>query len=739
MLVGSSAHATDKAGCPSDPARSLGDLSGPWQLFVDDYLIAESANLVRTYHAFEKYPGNPVAAIAGWMPGGRGTILPKEDGTGWIRFATGRATVSSSDLIHWGDRTSAKPEAEGSGVSVMHTPWDKGREYKMVTYQHDRGSPFTAFHGFYSPDGITSWTPVETNPLMRAKADTLQFGWDPLKKRYFGTMKIWTDVRGAMRRCVGYTTSSKFNTGWSDAQMILIPDTVDDHCATEPTQRTDFYSFSTFAYQTMYLGLVEVFRVTDGHFAEGLRRDPADGHIRIELLTSRDGTTWERVANRVPILPEGPLGSWDGGMIKIPSHPVVDGEQIKLVYSAGFYSHGYGRGGYPTHGSADDKQSGLGLATLRKDGWASLDAGRYEGTVTTKVLRGAEGPLAVNFLTARGKAYGTGWLKVEVLDEHGKPISGYSLADCNVLRGDHLNQVVTWKTREALPTGRPIRLRFVMTDARLYSFRAGNAVEVDAAIREVKSVHTFEEVNVPGIYFQNDASIDRDQSRAAFGTASVHFGDGPDKLELVAGNPRPPQKDVRGNGLELDNTFRLGTRFTLAAQVCVRDKGGPQRLFSAFDPYPERGAENQPPLDRQGWIGSRELILDFDPSGSGENKCVRFVVKGQSITAPGSFTTGKYHHLAATYDDGSVALYLDGEKIGAGRAPAGPVSLLVNLRVGTDSGPFSDRFRGTAPSRQLKGNVDDVVVLGRALQPEEIKALRVKGATVFFNSGNSRP
>ena len=42
------------------PVRALGDLTGPWQLFVDDYLVAEKTNVVRAYHPFTKYAGNPV-------------------------------------------------------------------------------------------------------------------------------------------------------------------------------------------------------------------------------------------------------------------------------------------------------------------------------------------------------------------------------------------------------------------------------------------------------------------------------------------------------------------------------------------------------------------------------------------------------------------------------------------------------------------------------------------------------
>ena len=36
-------------------AKSLGDLTGPWHLFLDDYLVKSKVNIVRTYHPFVKY------------------------------------------------------------------------------------------------------------------------------------------------------------------------------------------------------------------------------------------------------------------------------------------------------------------------------------------------------------------------------------------------------------------------------------------------------------------------------------------------------------------------------------------------------------------------------------------------------------------------------------------------------------------------------------------------------------
>jgi len=40
--------------------RPLGDLRGPWILFVDDHCVAEMINVKRTLHAFVRHDGNPL-------------------------------------------------------------------------------------------------------------------------------------------------------------------------------------------------------------------------------------------------------------------------------------------------------------------------------------------------------------------------------------------------------------------------------------------------------------------------------------------------------------------------------------------------------------------------------------------------------------------------------------------------------------------------------------------------------
>lgn len=72
-------------------------------------------------------------------------------------------------------------------------------------------------------------------------------------------------------------------------------------------------------------------------------------------------------------------------------------------------------------------------------------------------------------------ASAAGSIRCEVQDEAGKAIPGYSLAECDEVIGDSLNQPVRWKGSSELKplAGKPIRLRFEIKDADLYSLRFG--------------------------------------------------------------------------------------------------------------------------------------------------------------------------------------------------------------------------------------------------------------------------
>ena len=111
---------------------------------------------------------------------------------------------------------------------------------------------------------------------------------------------------------------------------------------------------------------------------------------------------------------------------------------------------------------------GIGLATIRRDGFISLRAGARSASVTTKVLRFNGNRLTVNALTQGG-----GHVVVELQDAVGNPIPGFAMADCEGLAGEEVDRVVRWKRGSAVSglAGRPIRMRFVLRDADLFSIK----------------------------------------------------------------------------------------------------------------------------------------------------------------------------------------------------------------------------------------------------------------------------
>jgi hypothetical protein len=105
---------------------------------------------------------------------------------------------------------------------------------------------------------------------------------------------------------------------------------------------------------------------------------------------------------------------------------------------------------------------------LRIDGFVSATADATPGELVTKPLTFAGSKLTLNVsTTARGSA------KVELQDAHGKPIPGFTLDDCTEIVGDKIALDVAWKGNPSLTSlvGKPLRLRFVMKECDLYSFR----------------------------------------------------------------------------------------------------------------------------------------------------------------------------------------------------------------------------------------------------------------------------
>ena len=107
--------------------------------------------------------------------------------------------------------------------------------------------------------------------------------------------------------------------------------------------------------------------------------------------------------------------------------------------------------------------------TLRIDGFVSLAAPLSGGELVTAPLRFEGNRLSLNLSTSAA-----GSIRVEIQDVKGKPIPGYTFADAHELYGDSLNLAAAWKEHETDVShlaGKPIRLRFVVRDADLYSYQ----------------------------------------------------------------------------------------------------------------------------------------------------------------------------------------------------------------------------------------------------------------------------
>jgi hypothetical protein len=121
-------------------------------------------------------------------------------------------------------------------------------------------------------------------------------------------------------------------------------------------------------------------------------------------------------------------------------------------------------GGWTQGGKADRFRR----YSLRIDGFVSVNAPLSGGEVTTKPLTFAGSKLAINYATSAA-----GSVRVELQSSDGKPLESFALADCPEIFGDHIERVVEFKTGGDVSrlAGKPVRLRFALKDADIYSFQ----------------------------------------------------------------------------------------------------------------------------------------------------------------------------------------------------------------------------------------------------------------------------
>ncbi|MBP86915.1 MAG: hypothetical protein CMJ64_09385 [Planctomycetaceae bacterium] len=135
---------------------------------------------------------------------------------------------------------------------------------------------------------------------------------------------------------------------------------------------------------------------------------------------------------------------------------------------------------YPSEGTwLGKKGKTLRRYTLRLDGFVSAHASAKGGELLTKPIVFSGQRLSLNFATSAA-----GSIRVGIEHPNGKSIDGFSLADCPPHFGDTLDRAVVWNNQQepGQLAGTPVRLRFVLQDADLYSFRFYETPRADRAV-----------------------------------------------------------------------------------------------------------------------------------------------------------------------------------------------------------------------------------------------------------------
>ena len=199
---------------------------------------------------------------------------------------------------------------------------------------------------------------------------------------------------------------------------------------------------------------------------------PPNGHwedfglLEIQLATSRDGIQWQRLS-REPYFPTGLADEWDRWYAVMAPGIVRRGNYLYQYYCSSGRTHdsAFLR---PEYEKSAERLGGIGVVRQRLDGFISADVDHRGGWLETPPIMFTGRELRLNIDTG---AMGTAW--VELRDAAGNPLPGFTLADCEEICGNFIDQRVYWKGRTDVSAfaGKPVRLHFKLARTKFYGFQ----------------------------------------------------------------------------------------------------------------------------------------------------------------------------------------------------------------------------------------------------------------------------
>ena len=358
--------------------------------------------------------------------------------------------------IYWNSRTGL----EDSRIASAHSPdgrrWTEYDEPFRIAQVAERQMGDVIV---LTADTVTGEYLLDTRsramqePAANPKHPTVR-GWGPAHYPH----DPW---RMAKRRV--FSANSRDINNWPVLKEMLVPDNVADNLDDE------FYGLVRFRVGELHVGMLNVFRRTHNT-------------MDIHLVRSRDGFRWQRVGPGQPFIGLGPEGAWDCYMAETGAVPAFFEDEIRIFYCGANLHHDWWMYGEKEGMDVPEARpgwnggrTGLGMATLRPEGFVSVDTTAREGVLVTRPVVADGRQLLVN-----AACRPTGYLDVEVVDMNDDVVPGYGRDACDSFAGDSHRHPVSWGGTSELPAqlmARGVKLRFFSRDCSLYAFRIVEGTE----------------------------------------------------------------------------------------------------------------------------------------------------------------------------------------------------------------------------------------------------------------------
>ena len=571
---------------PYSSSQAISISNAP-QLFLDDSLIAKTSNLKRVIQRPKKHPANPI--IVQDTPWEQrylqmyGTVLYDEEINhfrAWYMASESEEKTpetyicyaESLDGVHWIKPTVGTITLPGHS---RHNAVLAGAHGLCVRKDREESDPAKRYKGLggevlaFSPDGI-HWTTETFQSAGQNDTSSSVVWWNGEylafirnQERFRGSYREYTRLDSKKKpflndtiRQIAFTASPDFLT-WTPKETIFTTDLQDGYPWTQP------YGLAVTPYGDQLIGLVWFLHL------DHVLKNNKQGTLNIQLVTSRDGRRWTRVADRAVFL-ESSTANWDRGRVYPSTSLVLKNDQIYIYYSGSDTRHG-----------EDWGKMGIGLATLPADRFVALTLQdeSTEGILETRPLHIKGKNLIVNAEISEND------LQAELIDVEGNVIAGFGRRNTRLIQHDSLRYRIVWerngesKTLPDAPLNYPLSIRFYLKKGSLFAFQSEPLDENTPTLKP----------NNPWSDYRTQYERDRVTLSQAIKTnpnqASLYFERG--KLHAQAGNRTLAIEDY-SRCIELDPSnaeacFERGKHHFFLTQVTPAHKDFAKTI--ALDPF----------------------------------------------------------------------------------------------------------------------------------------------------------